>query len=110
MAQGGHFEVNDAGEGKKTPGDGRVPASRLDLVRLQAVGVEAGLVVYLQHLAAQGRFVRSCSFIAPWLHEQVKNLTFVVDRAPEPGLLPRDYHGHLIEMPPRSWPRASTAK
>jgi hypothetical protein len=44
------------------------------------------------------------------LHEQVENLTFVVNRAPEPELPARDRHGHLIEMPPRGWPRASTPK
>ena len=51
-----------------------------------------------------------CGFIAPPLHEQVENLAFVVNRAPQPELLARDRHGHLIEMPPRGWPRASTPK
>jgi hypothetical protein len=35
------------------------------------------------------------------LHQQVENLAFVVNRAPEPELRARNYHGHLIEMPPR---------
>jgi hypothetical protein len=30
--------------------------------------------------------------------------------APEPELRARNHHCHLIEMPPRRWPRASTAK
>jgi hypothetical protein len=34
----------------------------------------------------------------------------VVNRAPEPELPARDHHGHLFEMPPIGWPRASTAK
>jgi hypothetical protein len=31
-------------------------------------------------------------------------------RAPQPELPPGNRHCHLIEMPPRRWPRASTAK
>jgi hypothetical protein len=50
------------------------------------------------------------SFIAPSLHEQVENLAFVVNRAPKPELPARNRYGHLIEMPTRGWPRASTAK
>ena len=44
------------------------------------------------------------------LHEQVENLAFVVNRAPEPELPARDHHGHLVEMPLRRRPWASTAK
>jgi hypothetical protein len=44
------------------------------------------------------------------LHEQVENLAFVVNCAPEPELLARNSYGHLIEMPTQCWPRASTAK
>jgi hypothetical protein len=51
-----------------------------------------------------------CGFIAPSLHEQVENLAFVVNRAPEPELPARDRHGHFIKMSPRGWPRASTPK
>ena len=47
---------------------------------------------------------------APSLHEQVENLTFVVNRAPQPELPALDHYGHLIEMPSRRWPRASAAK
>jgi hypothetical protein len=43
-------------------------------------------------------------------HERVENLAFVVNRPPQPELPARDHHGHLIEMPRRRWPRASTAK
>jgi hypothetical protein len=44
------------------------------------------------------------------LHEQVENLAFVVNRAPQPELPARNRHGHLVEMPPRRWPWTSTAK
>jgi hypothetical protein len=44
------------------------------------------------------------------LHKQVENLTFVVNRAPQPKLPARDHYGHLIEMPSRRWPRASATK
>jgi hypothetical protein len=39
-----------------------------------------------------------------------RNLAFVVDRAPQPELPAANDHGHLVEVPPRRWPRASTAK
>jgi hypothetical protein len=51
-----------------------------------------------------------CSLVAPSLHKQVENLAFVVNRAPQPKLPARNHHGHLVEMPLRRWPRASTAK
>jgi hypothetical protein len=63
--------------------------------------------LFLEQLAHQ--FHRR-SFIAPSLHEQVENLAFVVNRAPEPELPARNSYGHLIEMPTRCWPWASTAK
>jgi hypothetical protein len=63
--------------------------------------------LFLEQLAHQ---FHRCSFIAPSLHEQVENLAFVVNRTPQPELPPRDRHGHFAEMPPRRWPRASTAK
>jgi hypothetical protein len=44
------------------------------------------------------------------LHEQVENLAFVVNRAPQPELPARNHHSHLIEMPRRRWARALTAK
>jgi hypothetical protein len=44
------------------------------------------------------------------LHEQVENLAFIVDSAPEPELPPGNRHRHLIETPLRRRPRASTAK
>jgi hypothetical protein len=37
------------------------------------------------------------------LHEQVENLAFIVNRAPEPELPTRNRCGHLIEMPTRRW-------
>ena len=48
--------------------------------------------------------------IPPSLHKQVENLTFVVNRAPQPELPARNRYGHLIEMPTRCWPRPSTAQ
>jgi hypothetical protein len=54
--------------------------------------------------------VTRCSFVAPPLHEQIENLAFAVDRAPQPELPAANGHGHLIKMPPGGWPRASTAK
>ena len=53
---------------------------------------------------------RRCSLVAPSLHKKVENLAFVVDRAPQPEPPARNHHGHLVEMPTRCWPRASTAK
>jgi hypothetical protein len=47
---------------------------------------------------------------APSLHQQVENLAFVVNRAPEPKLPARSHHGHLIEMPLRRRPWASTVQ
>src|SRR5260370_41969078 len=79
-------------------------AVRAQLVGHQHIGREA---LFLEQLAHQ---FHRCSFIAPSLHEQVENLAFVVNRAPEPELLARNRYGHLIEMPTRCWSRASTAK
>jgi hypothetical protein len=42
--------------------------------------------------------------------EEVSTPRFVVNRAPELERPARDRHGHLIEMPTRGWPRASTPK
>jgi hypothetical protein len=58
----------------------------------------------------QASTVTRNGFIAPSLHEQVENLAFVVNRAPKPELPASNRHGHLIEMPTRCWPLASTAK
>jgi hypothetical protein len=44
------------------------------------------------------------------LHQQVENLAFVVNRAPQPELPARNRHRHLIEMPRRRWARTLTAK
>src|SRR6202046_5407064 len=79
-------------------------AVRAQLVGHQDIRREA---LFLEQLAHQ---FHRCSFIAPPLHEQLENLAFVVNRAPEPELPARDRHGHLIEMPPRGWSRASTPK
>jgi hypothetical protein len=74
------------------------------LSRHQNIRSEA---LFLKQLAHQ---FRSCSLITPSLHEQVENLAFVVNRAPQPELPAPNHDGHLIEMPTRRWPRASTAK
>jgi hypothetical protein len=79
-------------------------AVRAQLVGHQHIGREA---LFLEQLPHQ---FHSCSLITPSLHEQVENLAFVVNRAPESELPPRNRYGHLIEMPTRCWPRASTAK
>src|SRR5580693_10012067 len=79
-------------------------AVRAQLVGHQHIGREA---LFLEQLAHQ---FHRCGFIAPSLHEQVENLAFVVDGAPEPELLARNRYGHLIEMPTPCWPWASTAK
>ena len=63
--------------------------------------------MFLKQLAHQ---FHGCSLVAPSLHKEVENLAFVVNRAPQPELPARNRHGHLIEMPSRRWPRASTAK
>jgi hypothetical protein len=79
-------------------------AVRAKLVGHQNIGREA---LFLEQLAQQ---FRGCSLVAPSLHKQVENLAFVVNRAPQPKLPARDRHDHLVEMPLRRWPRASTAK
>jgi hypothetical protein len=79
-------------------------AVRAKLVGHQRIGCEA---LFLEQLAHQ---FHRCGFIAPSLHEQVENLAFVVNRAPQPKLPARDRHGHLIEMPTQCWPWAPTAK
>src|SRR6478609_10997617 len=79
-------------------------AVRAKLVGQENIGCEA---LFLEQLAHQ---FHGCSLVAPSLHEQVENLTFVVNRAPQPELPARDPYGHLIEMPSRRWPRASAAK
>src|SRR5208282_2308369 len=63
--------------------------------------------LFLVQLAHQ---FHGCSLIAPSLHEQIENLAFFVYRAPQPELPAANDHGHLVEMPLRRWPRASTAK
>jgi hypothetical protein len=77
---------------------------REELVGHQHIGREA---LFLEQPAHQ---FHRCGFIAPSLHKEVENLAFVVNRAPEPELLARNRYGHLIEMPSRCWPWASTAK
>src|SRR5277367_2123342 len=79
-------------------------AVRAKLVGHQNIGCEA---LFLEQLAHQ---FHGCSLVAPSLHQQVENLTFVVSGAPQPELPARDHYGHLIEMPSRRWPRASVAK
>jgi hypothetical protein len=79
-------------------------AVRPQLIGHQCLGREA---LFFKQLPQQ---FHRCGFIAPSLHEQVENLAFVVNRAPELELPTRNRHCHLIEMPPRGWPRASTPK
>jgi hypothetical protein len=63
--------------------------------------------LFLEQLAHQ---FHRCSFIALPLHQQVENLAFGVNRAPQSEPAARDRHRHLIEMPTRCWPRTSTPK
>ena len=79
-------------------------ATRAELVSHQHVRREA---LFLEQPPQQ--FHRR-SLVAPSLHKKVENLAFVVNRAPQPELPARNRHGHLVEMPLRRWPRASTAK
>src|ERR1700688_4394332 len=79
-------------------------AVRAKLIGHQHIGREA---LFLEQLAHQ---FHRCSFVAPSLHEQVENLAFVVNRAPEPELPAHNRYGHLVEMPTRCWAWASTAK
>ena len=79
-------------------------AVRAQLVGNQHIRREAS---FLEQLAHQ---FHCCGFIASSLHEQVEDLAFVVNRAPEPELLASNRYGHLVEMPTRCWPWASTAK
>ena len=52
------------------------------------------------------RKVGEMCLVYPWIGCGVCR----VARTPEPKPPARDHHGHLIEMPLRRWPRASTAK
>jgi hypothetical protein len=67
---------------------------RAQLVGHQRLRREALLLEQLAHQ------FHCCSLVAPSLHEQIEDLTFVVNRAPQPKLPARNHHGHLIEMPP----------
>ena len=77
----------------------------------RAVGAK---LVGHQHCGCEALFLahefHRCGFVAPSLHKEIQNLAFVVNRAPEPELLARNRYGHLIEMPARCWPWASTPK
>jgi len=91
-----------------------MPSRQSDLGLCRAVGAQ---FVGHQHLGREALFLEQlahqfhrCSFISPSLHQQIENLAFVVYRAPQPELPASNSHGHLIEMPPRGWQRASTAK
>ena len=59
-------------------------AVRAQLVGHQHIGREA---LFLEQLAHQ---FHGCSLVAPSLHEQVENLAFVVNRAPQPELPARN--------------------
>src|SRR5271167_2847394 len=79
-------------------------AVRAQFVGHQHIGREA---LFLEQLAHQ---FHGCGLVAPSLHQQIENLAFVVNRAPKPEPPARNRHGHLVEMPPRRWARASAAK
>ena len=79
-------------------------AVRAQFVRYQHLGCKA---LFLEQLAHQ---FHSCGLVAPSLHKEVENFAFVVNCTPQPEPPARNHHGHLIKMPSRRWPRASTAK
>ena len=87
--------------------DDPTPALAALSKRSLSVTVTVGCkTLFLEQLAHQfhGR-----SLVAPSLHQEIENLAFIVDRAPEPEPPARNRHGHLVEMPPRRWPWASVA-
>ena len=77
---------------------------RTQLVSHQHVGREAVLFEQLAHQ------FHGCRLVASPLHQQIENLAFVVDRSPEPESPAGDQDCHLVQMPVRGWPRASTPK
>ncbi len=48
--------------------------------------------------------------VPSFLNEQVQNLAFVIDRAPEPHALARDANDHFVQMPPTSGSLSLAAK
>ena len=62
-------------------------------------GVNASWELSVAHCASTTR----CYVTTP-------NLAFIVNRAPEPELPPRNRYGYLIEMPMRCWRRASSGE
>ncbi len=89
---------------RRQPDFGFCRAVGAKLVGHQHSGCEALFLEQLVH-----EFHR-CGFVAPSSHKEIENLAFVVNSAPEPELLARNRYGHLIEMPARCWPWASTPK
>jgi hypothetical protein len=76
-------------------------AVRAQLVRHQHIRREAPFLELAHQLLGRG-------LIEPSLHQEIENVAFIVDRAPEPELPARNRHGHLADVPSRRWPRAST--
>jgi hypothetical protein len=68
-------------------------AVRAQLVGNQNIRREA---LFIEQRAHQ---FHGCNLVASSLHQQVENLAFVVNRAPQPELPARNRHSHLIEMP-----------
>src|SRR5271166_3401707 len=60
--------------------------------------------LFLKQLAHQ---FQGCSLVAPWLHQQIENLAFVVNPAPEPEL-PARYHDGQSSGPGEFHPQALT--
>jgi hypothetical protein len=63
--------------------------------------------LFLKQLAHEFSRPQSCRAAAA---QEGRDVAFVVNGAPKPELPPRNRHGHLIEVPARGWPRASTPK
>ena len=72
-------------------------------VRHDPAWCEALLLEQLPHQPSR------CFGIAPSLDEEVQNLAFVVDGAPEPVALPPDDDHHFIEVPMVAGPGAGAA-
>jgi len=49
-----------------------------------------------------------CLLVAPALHQNIRHVILLVNRAPQVMPLPRDRHKHLVQVPFVAWVGAST--
>ena len=60
------------------------------------------------HLAEQlAHELDGCAFVPSALHQDFKNLAFIIDRAPQVHMLAGDPDDHLVEMPAIARPRTA---